>query len=191
MPFLTSPYFVLLFWLVTPSYCYFAYKFSPFTNGRKKVIISSSTNVDLSVELINNFKSWVSDRTVEKILPKEKIYRIIEEIKCSPNAASSFKPIYNEVFSKFEIFMETEKRSIKQLIGAEASDKFLTSVEQTNIYDATTVRAFLISPIFEKMIGTVLYEGIFQFIQRIDFVGNVVNKLPLLGPLRQNFVTQF
>ena len=192
MQHLTPIYFVLVFWLLNVSNSFYISKILPTTVSYRKVVAcASSSNVDVSVELINNFKSWASEKTVESMLPKQKIYKIIEEIKRSPNAALSIKPIYNDVFSKIEVFIETEQRSIKQLLGVEASTRFLNSVEQTNIYDATTVRAFLISPIFEKMIGTVLYEGIFQFIQKIDFVGNVVNKLPLLGPLRQNFVVQF
>ena len=36
-----------------------------------------------------------------------------------------------------------------------------------------------------------LYDGIFEFLQRINIVGNVVNRLPLIGPIRQSFVREF
>jgi hypothetical protein len=60
----------------------------------------------------------------------------------------------------------------------------LASIESADIYDATTIRSFLQSPIFENMLGGILYEGIFEFLQRVDIVGNVINKLPVIGPIR-------
>ena len=33
-----------------------------------------------------------------------------------------------------------------------------------------------------------LYEGIFEFVQRADFLGNIINGLPIIGPLRVQFM---
>jgi hypothetical protein len=35
---------------------------------------------------------------------------------------------------------------------------------------------------------SVLYEGIFEFIQKVDILGNIINGLPILGPMRAQVV---
>ena len=57
--------------------------------------------------------------------------------------------------------------------------------------DADATRAVLRTPAVEGVIGSVLYEGIFQFIQTVDIIGNIVNGLPVIGPIRQQILNAF
>ena len=34
-------------------------------------------------------------------------------------------------------------------------------------------------------------KGIFEFIQRVDIIGATVNKLPIIGPIRQQIIQEF
>jgi hypothetical protein len=71
------------------------------------------------------------------------------------------------------------------LIGEKNVVKVLNTVESWDVYDPQTVHTFLYNtPLFENMIGGILYEGIFEFIKRVDVLGNIVNKLPIIGPIR-------
>jgi hypothetical protein len=47
----------------------------------------------------------------------------------------------------------------------------------------------LASPAVVSVIGSVLYEGIFEFIQTVDILGNIVNGLPIIGPVRKQIMT--
>lgn len=44
------------------------------------------------------------------------------------------------------------------------------------------------TPAVEAVVGSVLYEGIFEFIQKVDILGNIIGGLPILGPLRAQVV---
>ena len=44
------------------------------------------------------------------------------------------------------------------------------------------------SEIVEKLLGKVLYEGIFEFVQRADLLGNIFAQLPLLGAIRMQML---
>lgn len=98
---------------------------------------------------------------------------------------------YNQTWDKFFDQVTTESRSLKQILGNELSSRLLASVESTDIYDPTTVQAFLKNPVFESMLGSILYEGIFEFLQRVDIIGNIVNALPIIGPIRIAIVKEF
>ena len=51
------------------------------------------------------------------------------------------------------------------------------------------VTAVLRSEAVELLLGHVLYEGIVEFIQQVDVLGNVVNSLPVIGPIRVQIMT--
>lgn len=34
------------------------------------------------------------------------------------------------------------------------------------------------------MMGSILYEAIYEFLRRVDIIGNVMNKLPIIGPIK-------
>ena len=45
------------------------------------------------------------------------------------------------------------------------------------------------TPAVEKVVGSILYEGIFEFIKGVDLLGNIINGLPIIGPIRQQIMT--
>jgi hypothetical protein len=76
-------------------------------------------------------------------------------------------------------------------LGEKTTNILVVRVEAWDIYEPTTVRAFLQNAAFEDMIGGILYEGIFMFIQKVDIIGNIIDKIPLLGPVRKIVMTEF
>jgi hypothetical protein len=61
--------------------------------------------------------------------------------------------------------------------------KVLDQVEKADV-DPSLLKAFMRTPAVESMAGAILYTGIFEFVQRADILGNIVNGLPVIGPIR-------
>ena len=80
--------------------------------------------------------------------------------------------------------LREETRTLGELLGAEASEKVLKALENVS-GDADATRSFLRTPAVEKVVGSILYEGIFEFIKGVDLLGNIINGLPIIGPIRQ------
>jgi hypothetical protein len=59
-----------------------------------------------------------------------------------------------------------------------------TSVESVSINE-DILKAFMRTKAVESLAGAILYTGIFEFVQRADILGNIVNQLPVIGPVRQ------
>uniref|UniRef100_A0A7S0KXJ0 Uncharacterized protein n=1 Tax=Asterionellopsis glacialis TaxID=33640 RepID=A0A7S0KXJ0_9STRA len=59
-----------------------------------------------------------------------------------------------------------------------------------NEYDSGAVRAFLESDAINNLFAKVLYDGIFEFTQKIDIFGNILSKLPIIGPIRKQIVAE-
>ena len=54
-----------------------------------------------------------------------------------------------------------------------------------DVIDERSVRAFLQTPAVESVVGQLLYDAIIEFFDSVDLIGQFVNNLPLLGPMRQ------
>ncbi len=57
-------------------------------------------------------------------------------------------------------------------------------IEKVDV-DGDVLKAFMRTKALEGMAGAILYTGIFEFMQKADVIGNVVNSLPIIGPVRQ------
>jgi len=41
------------------------------------------------------------------------------------------------------------------------------------------------------IVGGILYEGIFEFLRKVDIIGNIINRLPIIGPIRVAIMKEF
>jgi len=116
---------------------------------------------------------------------------ILEEIKSNEQLWIDNKVVYDDYWMKLDEKLRLENRPLNELLGASVTSKILKTVQEIDVYDPTAVRTFLQTPAIELMISGILYEGIFEFLQRVDIIGNVVNQLPVIGPIRQTIVKEF
>ena len=141
--------------------------------------------------LISKLYSWLQTESLSTLLPKRDTLNILRELRTNDDAMLSLYRQYNTSWETLFQQITTEKRSVKELLGPDLSSKILKSVESTDIYDPATVQSFVKNPVFESMLGSILYEGIFEFLQRVDILGNIVNQLPIIGPIRVAIVKEF
>ena len=136
-------------------------------------------------------EKWLLNEPFDQILPRENLSAAVREFQSNSASLESNKALFEKWWLQFEATVREEVRPLKVILGSQVTLELLEDVEKADVYDPTTVRAFLQNPAFETMIGGILYEGIFEFIQRVDIIGNVVNKLPIIGPIRQTIMSEF
>ena len=136
-------------------------------------------------------EKWLLNEPFDQILPRENLSAAVKEFQSNSASLESNKALFEKWWLQFEKTMREETRPLKEILGSQTVSELLENVEKADVYDPTTVRAFLQNPAFETMIGGILYEGIFEFIQRVDIIGNIVNKLPIIGPIRQTIMSEF
>jgi len=129
-----------------------------------------------SLLLVQNMQSWIKSKRIATIIKKDELFSIIMDIKENPTFSELSKEKTINIVNEFITKAKKEKRTVKEIIGKNVTSQILLSIENTNIYDPETVKAFLQAPAIEKMIGGILYEAIFEFIQRgiyIIFSSNI------------------
>lgn len=151
----------------------------------------SKRSAELAPMASDAIQKWLFNEPLEQIVPRDSLSSAVQEIQSNGAFWDTNKSLYEKWWLKFEDTVRDEKRPLKDILGKQFVDELLGTVEKADVYDPTTVRAFLQNPAFEYMIGGILYEGIFEFIQRVDIIGNIVNGLPIIGPIRQTIMSEF
>lgn len=141
--------------------------------------------------ILYSFYDWIKKESLSTLIPQDSFINVLNEIKSNEVSIENVEKQYEFYFDKLIKYLINEKRSIKEIIGEELTTKLLKSVESVDLYEPTVVRSFLQAPVFESMLGAILYEGIFEFLQKVDILGNIINKLPIIGPIRVAIVKEF
>jgi hypothetical protein len=97
------------------------------------------------------------------------------------------KRVYDRVVNE----AKNEKRTLAVFLGDTNTKSLLKQVDSLDLYEPAAVRAFLNTPAFEGMLGGILYEAIFEFLQKVDLLGNIVNGLPVIGKSERRSLLQY
>ena len=147
--------------------------------------------INIAPKAADALQKWIFNEPLSQIVPRDDISSAVKELQGNAAFWDSNKSLFDKWWLQFENTARDEVRPLKEIVGTQATTELLNAIEKADVYDPTTVRAFLQNSAFETMIGGILYEGIFEFIQRVDIIGNIVNGLPIIGPIRQTIMSEF
>jgi hypothetical protein len=134
---------------------------------------------------------FVQLQQVSGIITSIELKSIIREMRNDEIFRELIKLQYIKYWNEITTILKRETYTFEDLIGSRQVSKLLSAIDKIDVYEANTVKAFFSNPVFESMLGGILYEGIFEFLQKVDFLGNIVNKLPIIGPIRLAIMQEF
>ena len=128
--------------------------------------------------------NWIKSEELGSLLPKEDTLNILSELLSDKELIDETEALVIKNWDKLERILLEEKRSVAEILGKDAADRILKTVENVEGYDPGAVKAFLGSEAVNKLLAQVLYDGIYNFFQTIDVFGNIIGNLPIIGPIR-------
>ena len=165
----------------------YSYAFAPgsfFGTQRRRFLLPTS---EASAQPVVD---WYVNETLESLLPKEDALEIVSEILANDALVNDTEALLSKSWEKLEKKLREETRPASEIFGKKTTDRILQSIEGLNEYDPDAVRAFLGSDAVNALFAKVLYDAIFEFFQKIDVFGNIVNTLPILGPIRRQIIIE-
>jgi len=159
---------------------------------RSRFAYSYPTNhaLTLSAQSARQAIDWVRQETLTDLIPKEDVLAIIDELLSNEALMDDSEELVTKNWEKLERKLREETRPPREILGLETTDRILASVQSMDGYDPQAVNAFLESEAVNSLFSRVLYDGIFEFFQKIDVFGQIINGLPILGPIRKQIVTE-
>ena len=150
--------------------------------------IQCSSKADL---IVSDVQEFLERESIATLVPKEQFLSCVHSAQSNDAFWQQIEGKFNQLWDDYDAKIRSEDRKISDIIGENTTRNLLNNIEKVDVYDPAAVKAFLQSQAIEQMIGGILYEGIFEFIQRVDIIGGVVNNLPVIGPIRQQIVAEF
>jgi len=138
--------------------------------------------------LLDAVEEWVRDQRVEDILPEEKLRGLIRAVRSDASFWERQHFQYERLWAQIEAELRLETRSLREVLGEDMAAEVAGMVEK---YDSRAlVRSVLESDAMEKLLGSVLYEALFAFVNSVDILGQMMSNLPIIGPMRAQIIQQ-
>lgn len=188
-----------------PSNCVVVHGFvlSPHFHISHHVALSTRQNTELYSDVASEASSeeeeliscrpamtWFKEEPIESLIPKDDLRAILSELLNDDSLLKDTEELFTRNWDKIETRLREENRSLKELLGEQTTEQLLKAVQKLNEYDPETVQAFLSSAAVNNLFSRVLYDGIFEFFQKIDVFGQIINNLPVIGPIRKQIVSE-
>lgn len=139
---------------------------------------------------VQGLEAWMREQPLRDLAPSEQLKALVEEFRQDDALWTDLRPRFERAWEWVERRLRAEQRPTREVLAPETSARLLDALEQLEP-DPETVRAFLRSPAIEEMLGEVLYHGISEFLSKADLVGRIVNRLPVIGPIRKKVMAVF
>lgn len=163
---------------------------SPWFPMRNQITITDYSFVTPS-SLRSSFPiEWIASEQLDSFLPKNDAIMILKELLADESLLDDSEQLVTKNWNSLQKRILEETRSVRELLGDETSDRLLKSVQQISNYDPDAVKAFLESDAISALFSKVLFDGIFEFFQNIDPLGKIVDQLPIIGPIRQQIISE-
>lgn len=137
--------------------------------------------------LLDALDSWLRSQTIESVLPREQAKMLIADLRDDRRFWAQQRRQFSSLFVTIEQSLRAEERPMAEVLGPGTSERLLKAIEEMDD-DPKLVNAVLRSEVVERLIGHVLYEGIFEFVEGADLLGNVFGQLPVLGAIRMQML---
>ena len=132
-------------------------------------------------------EGWLRGQKVAELAPREDVQGALRAIREDDAAWERLRPQFDRVWDRWEVRLREEQRAVRETLSPEAAERLLDGFERLEPYPEA-VRTFLRSPAIEVMLGSILYTGIFEFLKKADLFGAIINKLPVIGPIRKKIM---
>lgn len=185
MTMVSNRYLVLLFSFVAPQRKAQAFVSSAL-GASKTCFIPPSAAAASARPVVDYFKG----EQLGTFLPKDNVLAIADEILSNQGLIDDTEALVTGNWKSIEARVRGEDRSTREILGEGTTQRLLDAVEDLDGYDPGAVRAFLSSDAINNLFAKILYDGIFEFFQKIDVFGNIISNLPIIGPIRNQIITE-
>jgi 1,2-phenylacetyl-CoA epoxidase PaaB subunit len=129
--------------------------------------LTSASAADDSRALLDALEAWVREQPVSSILPQAQAAELLADLRDDRRFWLQQRKQFSRIWGAIEQQVREEERPLRDVLGSETSARLLSALEEMQD-DADTVHAALRSEVVYKVLGKVLYEGIFEFMQVRD-----------------------
>jgi hypothetical protein len=141
-------------------------------------------------QLLDDLRGWLRERKAAELVTRDEAGQLVRDLRQDEAFWTRLRPRFEDAWKRGEERLRAEKRALKDVLSPDAQRRLLEAAEAFEP-DPEAVRTFLRSPAIEATLGQVLYTGIYEFIKKVDMLGALINRMPVIGPIRKKVMAMF
>lgn len=142
-----------------------------------------SVDVASDRKIIDYGIEWLRSREVRELVDRNTWDTLVRDLLEDEDVRDRSRFVYNLLWDWLYEEFRREERSLREVIGPDFSDELVRYAREVDL-DEETARILFRNPAAEAMFGDVLYEGINEFLSRVDIIGAILDKIPLIGGIK-------
>lgn len=138
-------------------------------------------------ELCQKTLDWLADEPLGALAPEEKVaewHRALTD----PTRREAIRGGLERLLDDGRERLLAERRTASELMGERAA-KAACELAEAWEPDEASIRRLVRGEAGERMMASVLFDGIMEFVRRADILGPIVDRIPVLGGLRRRIMS--
>jgi hypothetical protein len=131
---------------------------------------------------------WLEQRRLEDLVTDEHLQTWIDEDADAAVIEERFRTAFERIWDHAVKRARDDERTLREAVGEEGARAALDLAEALEPSEES-VRAVFEQGATEELLGTVLYDGIMEFLKKADLLGPVIDKIPVIGGLRRRILS--
>lgn len=149
-----------------------------------------SNGTDETTELVTTWLDWARERSVGDVIDPETLETIVVDLAESDEVLRTNESTFAEVWEWLHDEFEREERTVRDVLGPELSEKIVEYARE-NEPSEEAARILFRNEAAEAMFGNILYDGITEFLSRVDIINTILDKIPLIGGIKGKIQDNF
>jgi len=134
--------------------------------------------------VVDKVELWLREQPIGGLLDKDELKGLLLDLDEDEEFWTTQKPKFDDIWKQVDSHLRQESRPLDTILRKGMLTSIAEAVEGAPIPE-DVLKAFMRTKAVESLAGAILYTGILEFMQRADVLGNIVNTLPVIGPVRK------
>ncbi|MFB6344721.1 MAG: hypothetical protein ABEK50_02980 [bacterium] len=143
-----------------------------------------------TTDLVEAWLEWVRDQDVNDLISEETLEQLINDAAGDEDLLECAEEGFADLWEWAHGELEREDRTVREVLGLELSEKIITFARE-NDPSEEAARILFRNPAAETMFGNILYDGISEFLQRVDIISTILDQIPLIGGIKGKIEDNF
>lgn len=143
-----------------------------------------------TTDLVETWLDWVRDQRIGELLDEETLETLVEDAATDEELLESSRQNFEDLWEWGHGELEREDRTLRDVLGSDLSRKIVRFARE-NDPSEEAARILFRNPAAETMFGNILYDGITEFLSRVDIISAILDQIPLIGGIKGKIQDNF
>lgn len=143
-----------------------------------------------AMDLVDTWLDWVRDQDVGNLIDEDTLETLVRDAAGDETLLAAHEENFTELWEWAHGELEREDRTLREVLGPDLSETIVRFARE-NDPSEEAARIVFRNTAAETMFGNILYDGITEFLSRVDIISTILDQIPLIGGIKGKIEDNF